>query len=115
MPKPVEPEPDVVFEVTGSTAGAEMMTKLLRVRGRVVVVAVFGDPPKVDLFQFFWREIAIVRRPQVCEPEDFREKRSRSAKRPGALLGIERLITNVRASRRAWSRRSGNWKGGMLP
>src|SRR5712691_9951025 len=44
---------DVVFEVSGSAAGAEMMTKLARVRGRIVVVAVFLDPPNVDLFQFF--------------------------------------------------------------
>src|SRR5437868_3340942 len=50
---------DVVFEVSGSPAGAEMMTKLPRVRGRLVVVAVFSDPPKVDLFQFFWRELKL--------------------------------------------------------
>src|SRR5712692_3349761 len=50
---------DVVFEVSGSAAGAEMMTKLPRVRGRGVVVAVFSDPPKVDLFQFFWRELKL--------------------------------------------------------
>jgi len=35
---------DVVFEVTSSKAGAEMMTKLPRVRGRIVVVAIFSQP-----------------------------------------------------------------------
>ena len=60
---------DVVFEVTSSPAGAEMMTKLPRVRGRVVVVAVFSDPPKVDLFQFFWRELQLIG-VRVYEPED---------------------------------------------
>ena len=51
-------------------AGAEMMTKLPRVRGRVVVVAVFSEPPKVDLFQFFWRELQLIG-VRVYEPQDF--------------------------------------------
>jgi (R,R)-butanediol dehydrogenase/meso-butanediol dehydrogenase/diacetyl reductase len=82
---------DVVFEVTGSAAGAEMMTKLLRVRGRVVVVAVFGEPPKVDLFQFFWRELQLCG-VRVYEPEDFEKAIAIAA---SGALPIDRLITNV--------------------
>ncbi|MBN1874710.1 MAG: alcohol dehydrogenase catalytic domain-containing protein [Anaerolineae bacterium] len=61
---------DVVFEVTAHPAGAEMMTKLLRTRGLAVVVGIFSDPLKVDLFRFFWRELQL-RGARVYEREDF--------------------------------------------
>ena len=35
------------------------MTKLAKVRGRIVMVAIFAKPPKIDLFQAFWRELKI--------------------------------------------------------
>ena len=60
----------MVFEVTGSAAGAEMMTKLPRTRGRIVVVAILRQPAKVDLFRFFWRELKLIGA-RVYEPEDF--------------------------------------------
>ena len=82
---------DVVFEVSGSAAGAEMMTKLPRVRGRVVVVAVFSDPPKVDLFQFFWRELKLAG-VRVYEPEDFEKAIAIAA---AGRLPMDRLITNT--------------------
>jgi 2-desacetyl-2-hydroxyethyl bacteriochlorophyllide A dehydrogenase len=82
---------DVVFEVTSSAAGAEMMTKLPRVRGRVVVVAVFSDPPKVDLFQFFWRELKLIG-VRVYEPEDFEKAIAIAA---SGRLPLDRMITNV--------------------
>src|SRR5260370_28624573 len=40
---------DVVFEVSGSTAGCEMMTKLPRTRGRIVVVAIYAEPQTGEL------------------------------------------------------------------
>jgi len=61
---------DVVFEVSGSKPGAEVMTKLAKVRGRIVVVAIFAEAPKVDLFQFFWRELKMCG-VRVYEPEDY--------------------------------------------
>lgn len=61
---------DVVFEVSGSKAGAEMMTRLPRTRGRIVIVAIYGEAPKVDLFKFFWREIKMLGA-RVYEPQDF--------------------------------------------
>ena len=61
---------DAVFEVSGSSAGAEVMTKLAKVRGRIVVVAIFAAAPKVDLFQFFWRELKMCG-VRVYEPEDY--------------------------------------------
>ena len=80
---------DVVFEVSGSQAGAELMTKLARTRGRIVVVAIFADPPKVDLFQFFWRELRLCG-VRVYEPQDF-EMAIQLAE--SGALPLERLIT----------------------
>jgi (R,R)-butanediol dehydrogenase / meso-butanediol dehydrogenase / diacetyl reductase len=61
---------DVVFEVSGSTAGAMTMTKLAGLRGRVVVVAIFSSPPAVSLHDVFWKELEIVGA-RVYEPEDY--------------------------------------------
>jgi len=82
---------DVVFEVSGSAAGAEMMTKLPRTRGRVVIVAIFSEPPKVDLFQFFWRELKLAG-VRVYEPEDFEKAIAIAASR---RLPMDRLITDT--------------------
>jgi len=82
---------DVVFEVSGSQAGAEMMTKLPRTRGRIVVVAIYGEPPKVDLFRFFWRELKLAG-VRVYEPIDFEHAIELAA---AGRLPLDRLITNV--------------------
>jgi (R,R)-butanediol dehydrogenase/meso-butanediol dehydrogenase/diacetyl reductase len=82
---------DVVFEVTSSKAGVEMMTKLPRVRGRIVVVAIFSQPPQVDLFKFFWREISM-RGARVYEAQDFEEAITLAA---SGALPLGKLITNV--------------------
>jgi 2-desacetyl-2-hydroxyethyl bacteriochlorophyllide A dehydrogenase len=63
---------DVVFEVSSSPQGAELMTKLPGVRGRVVMVAVFPKPVPVDLHKFFWREMRLIGT-RVYEPCDFDE------------------------------------------
>lgn len=82
---------DVVFEVSGSSAGVEAMTKLPRTRGRIVVVAIFGDAPKVDLFRFFWRELKLTGA-RVYEPEDFEAAIVLAA---NGQLPLDRLITSV--------------------
>ncbi len=61
---------DVVFEVSGSAAGAAAMTELLRIRGRIVVVAVFATKPPVDLWKFFWKELRLCGA-RVYEAEDY--------------------------------------------
>jgi (R,R)-butanediol dehydrogenase / meso-butanediol dehydrogenase / diacetyl reductase len=80
---------DVVFEVTGTPAGAAVMTQLVRVRGRIVVVGVFGDPSKVDLFRFFWRELDLYGA-RVYEPQDFDKAIALAA---SGVLPLERLIS----------------------
>ena len=67
------------------------MTKLPRTRGRIVVVALFADPPKVDLFRFFWRELRL-RGTRVYEHQDF-EAGIRLA--TSGSLPLERLITQT--------------------
>ena len=82
---------DVVFEVSGSAAGSEMMTRLPRTRGRIVVVAIYAEPAKVDLFRFFWRELKLAGA-RVYEPEDFEMAIQLAA---SGSLPLEKLITNV--------------------
>jgi (R,R)-butanediol dehydrogenase/meso-butanediol dehydrogenase/diacetyl reductase len=82
---------DVVFEVSGSAAGSEMMTRLPRTRGRIVVVAIYAEPAKVDLFRFFWRELKLSGA-RVYEAEDFEMAIQLAA---SGSLPLEKLITNV--------------------
>jgi 2-desacetyl-2-hydroxyethyl bacteriochlorophyllide A dehydrogenase len=64
---------DVVFEVSGSAAAVEAMTRLVNVRGRIVMVAIHGgEPKKIDLFRFFWSEIRMLGA-RLYEPEDYEE------------------------------------------
>jgi (R,R)-butanediol dehydrogenase / meso-butanediol dehydrogenase / diacetyl reductase len=51
---------DVVFEVSGSAAAVLAATSLVRVRGRLVVVAIHPEPRPIDLKQLFWRELTII-------------------------------------------------------
>lgn len=82
---------DVVFEVTGAPPAAELMTKLPRVRGRIVMVAIHAKPVPVDLFRFFWREIKMVGA-RVYEPEDFEQAIELAA---SGALPFDKLITNT--------------------
>jgi len=82
---------DVVFEVSGSPAAAEVMTQLPRTRGRIVVVAIYGEPPRVDLFRFFWRELRLLGA-RVYEHEDFEKAISLAA---SGTLPLDRLISDV--------------------
>ncbi|HTV56318.1 MAG TPA: alcohol dehydrogenase catalytic domain-containing protein [Terriglobia bacterium] len=82
---------DVVFEVSGSPGGAELMTKLARVRGRIVIVAIFSEVPRVNLFQFFWRELRLLGA-RVYEPQDFEKAIALIA---SGSLPLPRLVTEV--------------------
>jgi (R,R)-butanediol dehydrogenase/meso-butanediol dehydrogenase/diacetyl reductase len=82
---------DVVFEVSGSKAGAETMTRLPRTRGRIVVVAIYAEAPQVDLFRFFWRELKLTGA-RVYEAEDFELAIELAA---SGKLPLAKLITDV--------------------
>ncbi len=68
-----------------------MMTKLPAVRGRIVVVGIISEPPKVDLFQFFWKELQLFGA-RVYEAEDFDKAITLAA---AGTLPLEKLISKV--------------------
>jgi (R,R)-butanediol dehydrogenase/meso-butanediol dehydrogenase/diacetyl reductase len=61
---------DVGFEVSGSVPGLATATHSLRVRGRLVVVAIHSRPAPIDLFRVFWRELELAGA-RVYERTDF--------------------------------------------
>lgn len=61
---------DVVFEVSGAQTAVDVMTEIAAVRGRICLVAIHPDKPKVDLFKFFWKELELVGA-RVYERSDF--------------------------------------------
>jgi len=63
---------DVVFEVSGSQAGVDLMTAAAATRARIVMVAIHASKPSVDMFQFFWRELELFGA-RVYRPEDYDE------------------------------------------
>jgi len=63
---------EVAFEVSGSVAGIDTAIQSLRVRGRIVVVAIHPTPPSVNLFRVFWRELMLIGA-RVYERQDFEE------------------------------------------
>ena len=63
---------DVAFEVSGAPQGLLSATSSLRVRGRLVVVAIHSGPVPMDLFRVFWRELEVVGA-RVYERPDFEE------------------------------------------
>ena len=82
---------DVVFEVSGSTAGADAMTGIACIQGRIVVVAIFPEPQPVRLFDFFWKELQLVGA-RVYEPEDYERAIELVA---AGSIPLERLISGV--------------------
>jgi 2-desacetyl-2-hydroxyethyl bacteriochlorophyllide A dehydrogenase len=83
---------DAVFEVSGTQAGADLMTEAVATRGRICMVAIHAKKPQVDLFRFFWREIKMLGA-RVYEPQDY----DRAIELLTGGIGAERLITEVRA------------------
>jgi len=61
---------DVVFEVSGVAAAVTAMTAIAAVRGRICMVAIHAESHKVDLFQFFWKELQLLGA-RVYESADF--------------------------------------------
>ena len=63
---------DVVFEVAGVQPTVDLMTEIAGIRGRIVMVAIHGQPKPVSLFQFFWKELKLIGA-RVYEKEDYDE------------------------------------------
>ena len=82
---------DVVFEVSGSTAGADVMTQLACIRGTIVIVAIYPDPQPVRLFDFFWKELRMIGA-RVYEPVDYEQAIFLLA---ANTFPVDRLVTAV--------------------
>ncbi|MEP3049026.1 MAG: alcohol dehydrogenase catalytic domain-containing protein [Roseibium sp.] len=63
---------EVVFEVSGTQPGVDLMTAAAATRGRIVMVAIHASKPSIDMFQFFWRELELFGA-RVYKPEDYEE------------------------------------------
>lgn len=63
---------DVVFEVAGVQATLDIMTAIAGIRGRIVMVAIHGQPKPVNLFQFFWKELQLIGA-RVYEEADYEQ------------------------------------------
>lgn len=61
---------DAVFEVSGAQRGLEATTQAAAVRGRIVMVAIYPEQPKIDMFRYFWRELELIGA-RVYEPQDY--------------------------------------------
>ena len=83
---------DVVFEVSGTQPGVDLMTAAASVRGRICMVAIHASKPTIDLFQFFWRELEMIGA-RVYEPEDY----DAAIQLLTSGVGAERLITDIQS------------------
>ncbi|MEZ4993597.1 MAG: alcohol dehydrogenase catalytic domain-containing protein [Saprospiraceae bacterium] len=83
---------DVVFEVAGVQATLDIMTSVAGIRGRIVMVAIHGQPKPVNLFQFFWKELKLIGA-RVYEKEDYEKAIALVTENK---LHFDSLITAVR-------------------
>jgi 2-desacetyl-2-hydroxyethyl bacteriochlorophyllide A dehydrogenase len=83
---------DVIFEVSGTQAGVDTMTEAAATCCRIVLVAIHGTKPTVDLFKFFLREIELLGA-RVYKPEDFHQAIALVA---SGAIDCSSIITNVR-------------------
>lgn len=63
---------DVVFETSGSQSGVDTMVYLPKVRGKVVLVAIYGHPMTVDLKQLYYFEKDLITS-RMQDKRDFAE------------------------------------------
>ncbi len=82
---------DVVFEVSGSQPGVDLMTAAAASRGRIVMVAIHASKPQIDMFQFFWRELDLIGA-RVYRPEDYDAAMALLAK---GVVDCEAFITDI--------------------
>lgn len=82
---------DVVFEVAGVQPALDIMTEVAGIRGRIVMVAIHGQPKPVNLFKFFWKELKLIGA-RVYEKEDYEKSIDLITKNE---LPFEDMITDV--------------------
>lgn len=96
---------DVVFEVSGTQAGVDLMTAAVCARGRIVMVAIHATKPTVDLFRFFWREIEM-QGARVYEAQDYDQAIELVASKQldvGQLITSRHALSDIQAAFEALS------------
>ncbi|TLX71782.1 zinc-binding dehydrogenase [Labilibacter sediminis] len=83
---------DVVFEVAGVQASLDIVTEVAGIRGRIVMVAIYGEPKPVNLFKFFWKELKLIGA-RVYEKEDYEESIQLITEKK---YPFERIITDTK-------------------
>ena len=83
---------DVVFEVSGTQPGVDLMTAAAATRGRIVMVAIHATKPDIDMFQFFWRELELIGA-RVYRPEDYDTAMKLLAE---GVVDCDSFITDIR-------------------
>jgi 2-desacetyl-2-hydroxyethyl bacteriochlorophyllide A dehydrogenase len=83
---------DAVFEVSSSQAGVELMPRVLKARGRMIVVAMFHEPVSMDLGQVFYQELRMYGS-RVYEAKDFEQS---IALIHGNKLALDDFVTETR-------------------
>lgn len=63
---------DVAFEVSGTGGGVETCMRLLRPRGRLIIVGIQTEPTPLSLFPLFWKELTVLGA-RLYSPDDFEE------------------------------------------
>lgn len=84
---------DVVFEVSGTQPGVDLMTAAAATRGRIVMVAIHASKPTIDMFQFFWRELDLIGA-RVYRPEDYDAAMALLAK---GVVDCDSFITDIQS------------------
>jgi len=77
--------------VAGVQPTIDVMTEVAGIRGRIVLVAIHGQPRPVNLFKFFWKELQLIGA-RVYEPEDYDDAIKLVADQS---LPLNALITSV--------------------
>ena len=82
---------DVVFEVSGTQAGVDVMTQVAAARGRIVMVAIHANAPSIDMFKFFWQEIELLGA-RVYRAEDYEQAMKLLAE---GVVDCDSFITDI--------------------
>jgi len=82
---------DAVFEVSGAKAAVLGATELLRIRGWLLLVAIYPQPVEINLFHYSWKELRL-QGARVYERQDYERAIHLIAT---GVLPLEEMITAV--------------------
>lgn len=87
---------DFTFDCAGHPSVADMLAKITKVRGKIVIVAAYKQPPVIDLLSVMFKELTI-QGTRVYTKEDFEMAIEMLTK----SVHLEKMITHVLSSNEA--------------